>query len=91
MIKKFLDKIVFFSTRLLYAIKKIRVIFYSLINTTYNSTDDMINKLQQLKCKTNVKFYKNKSNYYDEMSIKNFRFEEDLFSKNAQSISKVLS
>ena len=29
-----------------------------MINTNYNSTDDMNNKLQQLKAKTKVKFYK---------------------------------
>ena len=34
-----------------------------MVNTTYNSTQDIINKLQQLKRKTNLKFYKNISNY----------------------------
>ena len=29
-----------------------------MVNTTYNSTEDMINKLQQLKGKTKLKFYK---------------------------------
>ena len=57
-------------------------------NTTYNSTEDMINKLQSLKGKTKLKFYKNISNYYDEMNNKNFRFEEDPFAKNAQVIGK---
>ena len=35
----------------------------------------MIDKLQQLKGKTNLKFYENISNYYDNMNI---RFDEDL-------------
>ena len=39
----------------------------NMVNTTYNSTEDMINKLQQLKGKTKVKFYLNISNYYTEM------------------------
>ena len=46
----------------------------------------MINKLQQLKGKTKLKFYKNISSYYDNMNI---RFDEDPFAKNAQGISKI--
>ena len=34
-----------FSTRLPYANKKIREIWMNKVNTTYNSTEDMINKL----------------------------------------------
>ena len=34
-----------------------------MVNTNYNSTEDMIDKLQQLKCETNIKFYKNINNY----------------------------
>ena len=45
-----------------------------MINTTYYSTEDMINKLQQLNGKTKLKLYKNISNYYDNMNI---RFDED--------------
>ena len=55
-------------------------------NTTYNSTQDMIDKLQQLKSKTKLKFYKNISNYYDN---KNIRFDEDSFARNVQGISKI--
>ena len=47
-----------------------------MVNTTYNSTEDMIKKLQSLKGKTKLKFYKNPSIYY-EMNIRNFKFEED--------------
>ena len=46
----------------------------------------MIDKLQQLKGKTKLKFYKNTSNCYDNM---NKRMDEDTFSKNAESISKI--
>ena len=59
----------------------------SMVTTNNNSTEDMIDKLQQLKGKTKSKFSKNISNY-DEMNIKNFRFEEDTFAKNAQGVSK---
>ena len=59
----------------------------SMVTTNNNSTEDMIDKLQQLKVKTKSKFSKNISDY-DEMNIKNFRFEEDPFAKNAQSVSK---
>ena len=80
----------YFSTRLYYSNKKIREIWINMVNTTYNSTEDMINKLQNLKGKTKLKFYKNISNYYDEMKYKNFQTqEEDPFAKNAQGISKI--
>ena len=61
----------------------------NLVNTTYNSTEYTINKLQQLKLETKLKFYKDISNYYDEMKHKNFQTQEDTFSKNAQGISKI--
>ena len=60
-----------------------------MLNTTYNSTEDMIEKLQQLKCKTKLKFYKYISNYYIEMKNKNFQTQQDPFAKNAQGISKI--
>ena len=46
-----------FSTRLNYANKKIREIWMNMINTNYNSTEDMINKLQELKVTTKLKFF----------------------------------
>ena len=55
-------------------------------NTTYNSTEDMIDKLQSLRGKTNIKFHKNIGNYYDNIGI---RMDEGPFSKNAQSIVKI--
>ena len=48
-----------FSTRLFYANKSISEIWMILVNTKNNSTEDMINKLQELKGKTKLKFYKN--------------------------------
>ena len=58
----------------------------NMINTTCNSTEDMIDKLQQLKRKTKLKFYKNISSYYDNMNI---RMDEDPFAKNTQSHCKI--
>ena len=84
--KKVLRRCHDFSTRLNYANKKIKEIIYSLLVTKFNSTDDMIKKLQELKGKTKLKLYKNLSDYYDNMII---RFDEDPFSKNAQGIFKV--
>ena len=78
-----------FSIRLNYANKKIREIYINMVNTTYNSSEDMINKLQELKGKTKLKFYKNISNYYTEMKNKNFQTQQDLFPRNAQGISKI--
>ena len=61
-----------------------------MVNTTYNSSEDMINKLQSLKGKTKLKFYKNISNYYIEMKNRNFQTQDqDPFSKNAQGINKI--
>ena len=42
----------YFSTRLPYAYKKIREIWMNMANTTFTSTQDMIDKLQELKGKT---------------------------------------
>ena len=39
-------------------------------NGKHETTQDLIDKLQQLKGKTKLKFYQNKSKYYDEMKIR---------------------
>ena len=79
-----------FSTRLNYVNKKKRQIWMKMVNTTYNSTEDMIYKLQELKGKTKLNFYKNITNYYIEMERKNFQtYQQDPFAKNAQGISKI--
>ena len=79
-----------FSSRLNYTNKKILEIYINMVNTNYNSTEDMIEKLQLLKGKTKLKFYKNISNYYIEMKNKNFQTNnQDPFSRNAQGISKI--
>ena len=78
-----------FSTRLKYANKKIRDIWMNMVNTTYISTEDMINKLQELKGKTKLKCYKNISNYYTELKYKKFQTQQDPFSRNAQGVSKI--
>ena len=62
-----------------------REFWTNMVNTTYISKDDMINKLQQIKGKTKLKLLKKLSNYYDNMKI---RFDEDPFPRNAQGISK---
>ena len=49
----------------------------------------MINKLQQLKGKTKLKFYKKMNNYYNDMKNKNFQTQQDPFAENAQGISKI--
>ena len=51
----------------------------NMVNTTYNSTEDMIIKLQELKGKK-LKFYKNISSYHLETKNKNFQTQEDPFS-----------
>ena len=49
----------------------------------------MIDKLQSLKGKTQLKFYKNLRNYYEEIKYKNFEVEEDFFAENAPGISEI--
>ena len=77
-----------FSARLNYANKK-REICMNMVNTTYNSTQDMIINIQQLKGKTKLKFYKNVSNYCNKLKNKNFQTQQDAFAKNAQGISNI--
>ena len=79
-----------FSSRLNYANKKIREIYINMVNSTYNSSEDMIIKLQSLRGKTKLKFYKHISKYYVEMKNKNFQTNnQDPFAKNAQGISRI--
>ena len=63
-----------------------------MVNTTYKSSENVINKLHLLKGKTKSKLYKNISSQYDEMKIRrrsaSFQFEEDPFSKNVKGIGK---
>ena len=61
----------------------------SIVNFTYISTQDMIDKSQQLKGKTKLKFFKTTSNYNDELKHKNFQTQDDTFSKKAQGFSKI--
>ena len=90
-----IDKNVFrqshdFSTRLNYANKQIRDIWMNIVNTNYNSTKAMIDKLISLKGKTKLKFYKNVGNFYVELKKRNSQTpNQDSFSKNAQGISKI--
>ena len=85
--KKFLRKDRDFSTRLNQANKKYREIWMNIVNTKYNTSEDLIDKLQQLKGKTKLKFYKNINNFYNEMKHRNFKTQEDPFAKYAQGIS----
>ena len=52
--------------------KKIRETWMNLVN----SKEDVINKLQSLKGKTKLKFYKNICNYYIEMKNRNFQSQK---------------
>ena len=61
-----------------------------MVNTNYNSMEDMIDKLQSLKGKSKLKFYINIKNYYTELKNSNFQTQDqDPFSKNAQGIHKI--
>ena len=79
-----------FSIRLNYANKKTREIFINMVNTNYNSTEDMIKKLQSLKGKTKLIFYKNLSDYYIEMKNKNFQTQADIFLEKLKVLAKFI-
>ena len=59
---------------------KVRERYYSMVNTTYSSTQEMNIKLQSSKRETILKLYQNISNYCDEINYSrqygNFEFEE---------------
>ena len=57
-----------------------------MVNTIKRSTQEMIDKIQQLKRRTKLKFYKKISNYYDNIFIS---MDKDHFAKSSQSISKL--
>ena len=62
----------------------------NMVKAKYNSSQDMMIKLRELKGRIKLKFYKNISNYYVEMKNKNFQTQDrDPFCKNAQGHSKI--
>ena len=86
-IKKILRQDHDFSSRLNYSIKRIREIY---VNIAFFSLDNVIDKLQQLKGRLKLKFYKNIIDYYKEMKNKNFQSNKiDPFSKNAKGVGKI--
>ena len=62
----------------------------NMVNTTYNSTEGMINKIQSLKGKTKLKFCRNVNNYYNEMKQKNFQTQENCFLKQLKVLLKII-
>ena len=68
--------------------------FFSLVNTKLKTTEEMILKIPSLKRKTKRKLHQNLSVFYDQMNYLRqsnmFHFEENPYSKNAQSIGTIL-
>ena len=60
-----------------------------MVTTTYNSTEDMSNKIQELTGKTKLKLYKKITNYSNKMQHKNFQSQQDTLAKNAQGFNKI--
>ena len=62
-----------------------------MVSTKFKSTEDMINKLQQVKGKTKLNFYQN--NNYDQMhymrQCNTFLFEEHPSAVNVQGIGNI--
>ena len=59
-----------------------------MVNTTYNSTEDMIENLQSSKGKTNKKIYKIIGNFYYETNIGNFKLKNILLVKKRKELLK---
>ena len=76
-----------------YVDKKIREIHFNKTITKYKATQGLHIKLQQLKCRTNLKFYQNNSNYYYEMKYQRqngtYQFDENPFVQNVEGIGKI--
>ena len=62
----------------------------NMFNTTYNSTEDMINKLQELEGKTKLKLYKNIKKYSNEIKLKMFKIKKILFLETHKVLVKTI-
>ena len=64
-----------------------------MVNTNYNTTEDMINNSQSLEGKTKLAVYQNIRNYFNAMTVgrqsNTFQFEEGTVSEKAESFSKI--
>ena len=71
---------------------KIKELYFSMVNTKFGTKEVMINKLKQLKSKTQLKFYQIISDYYEEIKYRRqtgfFQPEEKPSAKSAQEIAK---
>ena len=71
---------------------KRKEIYFSMMNIKFESTEDMINELQQLKGKSKLKYHQKISNYYDEMKDmrqSNTFIIEDPFDEKAEGLGKI--
>ena len=64
-----------------------------MVNVKLKTIEDLNTKLQSLKAEK-LKFYKKTNDSYDEMTYRrpksSFEFEEDIFSKSAESIASLM-
>ena len=64
-----------------------------MVNAEYNSPQDMSDNLQSSKGNTKLKIYPIICKYYDELKYRGqsgtFQFEENIFNKNEERISKL--
>ena len=61
-----------------------------MVNTKFISTEDMINKLQSLKRKTNLEVYEKLRKYYDERILKILDSKKILLLKMLKMLVKVI-
>ena len=65
-----------------------------MVITKYYTTEDILDKLKELKGKRKLKFYQKISNYYDAMGFgrrsNTFQSKEDPFSRNAEGLANFI-
>ena len=70
-----------------------REFFFVMVHTKHDTTQDMIDKLKELKGKTKFQSYQIISNYHNEMNYHKrkgtFQFREDPFKRNTQDNSEI--
>ena len=84
-----------FSTPPLYAIEKTRERLFPILKLNFETISDMINKMQSIKDKTELKYWQKICDCFDQVKditqSGHFQFGEDPFSKNVQSLAFLLN
>ena len=90
MIKSILRQNKSFSTRLPFAKEKIRELKFSMVNKKPKTVEEMLNKSQNLKGKTKIKFHQDFSSCYDEMNeMKNIKVAQKISTELGENFGQM--